>query len=79
MTQADHIIVSGAPEGFDAKLILEEVAARGPVIHVARDDKRLAAMQGALRFFAPDMIACPMTACRPMRISQRSAWRRLPH
>ncbi|MEO0378883.1 MAG: transcription-repair coupling factor [Pseudomonadota bacterium] len=67
MTQADHITVSGAPEGFDAKLILEEVAARGPVIHVARDDKRLAAMQGALRFFAPDMpvLVFPGWDCLP--------------
>ena len=53
MNPSDHITVSGAPEGFDAKLILDEVAARGPVVHVARDDKRLAAMQAALRFFAP--------------------------
>ena len=55
MTDSPHITVSGAPEGYDAKLILDEVAARGPVVHVARDDKRLAAMQAALRFFAPDM------------------------
>ena len=55
MAQKSHITVGGAPEGFDARLILDEVARNGPVIHVARDDKRLAAMQAALRFFAPDM------------------------
>ncbi len=57
MTQpATQITVSGAPEGFDARLVLDEVArAGGPVVHVARDDKRLAAMAAALRFFAPDM------------------------
>ena len=55
MTDPAPITVSGAPEGFDAKLILDEVAVRGPVCHIARDDKRLAAMQAALRFFAPDM------------------------
>jgi len=67
MSQPDHITVSGAPEGFDAKLILDEVAARGPVVHVARDDKRLAAMQGALRFFAPDMpvLVFPAWDCLP--------------
>ncbi|MEP1354882.1 MAG: transcription-repair coupling factor [Tateyamaria sp.] len=67
MNQPDHITVSGAPEGFDAKLILDEVAARGPVVHVARDDKRLAAMQGALRFFAPDMpvLVFPGWDCLP--------------
>ncbi len=56
MTDTRHIIVGGAPEGFDAKLILNEIARAGaPVLHIARDDKRLAAMQAALGFFAPDM------------------------
>ena len=55
MSNPKHITVSGAPEGFDAKLILDEVAKAGPVAHVARDDKRLAAMQASLAFFAPDM------------------------
>lgn len=51
-----HITVSGAPEGFDARLILAEIARTGrPVAHVARDDKRLAAMQAALAFFDPGM------------------------
>lgn len=67
MSQQDHITVSGAPEGYDARLILDEVAARGPVLHVARDDKRLAAMQSALRFFAPDMpvLVFPGWDCLP--------------
>ncbi|WP_101069125.1 transcription-repair coupling factor [Roseovarius salinarum] len=55
MTQT-HITVSGAPEGFDARLVLDELAARGaPVCHVARDDKRMAAMAAALRFFDPSV------------------------
>jgi len=55
-TAPSHITVSGAPEGFDAQLILNEVAKTGaPLVHIARDDKRLAAMAAALRFFAPDM------------------------
>ncbi|WP_270730454.1 transcription-repair coupling factor [Shimia sp. Alg240-R146] len=68
MRDAQHILVGGAPEGFDAKLILQEVASSGrPVIHVARDDKRLAAMQAALAFFQPDMpvIAFPGWDCLP--------------
>ncbi|MEL6888863.1 MAG: transcription-repair coupling factor, partial [Pseudomonadota bacterium] len=67
MTTSHHMTVSGAPEGYDAKLILDEVAAHGPVIHVARDDKRLAAMQAALRFFAPDMpvLVFPGWDCLP--------------
>jgi transcription-repair coupling factor (superfamily II helicase) len=51
-----HVTISGAPEGFDARLILAEVERTGrPVTHVARDDKRLAAMQAALSFFDPGM------------------------
>jgi transcription-repair coupling factor (superfamily II helicase) len=67
MPTSDHITVSGAPEGFDARLILNEVAKHGAVLHVARDDKRLAAMQAALRFFAPDMpvLVFPGWDCLP--------------
>ena len=67
MTTPKHITIAGAPEGFDAKLILAEVAKSGPVMHVARDDKRLAAMQSALAFFAPDMpvIVFPAWDCLP--------------
>ncbi|WP_135505618.1 transcription-repair coupling factor [Roseovarius aestuariivivens] len=56
MGNAERIRVGGAPEGFDAQLVLKEIAkAGGPVIHVARDDKRMAAMEEALRFFDPGM------------------------
>ncbi len=50
------ITMGGAPEGFDARLILKEVQKSGaPVLHVARDDKRMEAMRSALAFFAPEM------------------------
>ncbi|HMB12747.1 MAG TPA: transcription-repair coupling factor, partial [Roseovarius sp.] len=65
---SDHVKVGGAPEGFDARLVLKEAEARGgPVIHVARDDKRMAAMAAALEFFAPDMpvIRFPGWDCLP--------------
>ncbi|MDG1335164.1 MAG: transcription-repair coupling factor [Tateyamaria sp.] len=67
MSSPDHITVSGAPEGFDARLILSEVARHGSVVHISRDDKRLAAMQAALRFFAPDMpvLVFPGWDCLP--------------
>ena len=67
MTVPNHITVAGAPEGFDATLVLAEVAKSGPVLHVARDDKRLAAMQSALAFFAPDMpvFVFPSWDCLP--------------
>ena len=48
MASRDHITLSGAPEGFDALLVSRELEKTGgPVVHVARDDKRLAAMQAA--------------------------------
>ncbi|MCB5198065.1 transcription-repair coupling factor (superfamily II helicase) [Loktanella sp. DSM 29012] len=68
MSDTSHITVSGAPEGFDARLILSELEKSGrPVVHVARDDKRLAAMQAALAFFAPDMpvFTFPAWDCLP--------------
>ncbi|MGK7653025.1 transcription-repair coupling factor [Roseovarius sp. B08] len=68
MAGGTRIAVGGAPEGFDARLILDEAArADGPVIHVARDDKRMAAMEEALRFFAPEMpvIRFPGWDCLP--------------
>ena len=67
MSQPARITVSGAPEGFDAQLVLREVAEGRPVMHVARDDKRLAAMQASLRFFAPDMpvLTFPGWDCLP--------------
>ncbi|GAB5436879.1 transcription-repair coupling factor [Falsiruegeria mediterranea] len=56
MTAQNHLTVGGAPEGFDAQLILNEVArSGGPVLHVARGDKRMEATRAALSFFAPDM------------------------
>ena len=54
----DKLILSGAPEGFDATLVVKELdRTGGPIVHVARDEKRMAAMQAALGFFAPD-VAC---------------------
>ncbi len=56
MKAADHVTVGGAPEGFDAQLVLKEISRTGgPVAHVARDDKRMEAMRAALAFFAPEM------------------------
>ncbi len=63
-----HVVLSGAPEGFDAQLLLKELGrCGGPVLHVARDDKRMAAMQAALGFFAPHVtvITLPGWDCLP--------------
>ncbi|MCX8954166.1 transcription-repair coupling factor, partial [Ruegeria sp. NA] len=56
MKAPNHVTVGGAPEGFDGQLVLNEIArSKGPVAHVARDDKRMEAMRAALAFFAPQM------------------------
>ncbi len=63
-----HITVSGAPEGFDASLLLSELEdSAAPVVHVARDDKRMAAMASALAFFAPHVpvVTFPGWDCLP--------------
>ncbi|MDF1801356.1 transcription-repair coupling factor [Thalassovita sp.] len=68
MSKNPLITYGGAPEGFDARLILAEAEkANGPVIHIARDDKRMAATEAALRFFAPEVpvIRFPGWDCLP--------------
>ncbi|MDJ0820900.1 MAG: transcription-repair coupling factor [Paracoccaceae bacterium] len=62
------LTMGGAPEGYDARLVLRELTkAHGPVIHVLRDDKRLAATREALAFFAPDVpvVSFPGWDCLP--------------
>ncbi|MBT6019476.1 transcription-repair coupling factor [Planktomarina temperata] len=51
---SNHILMSGAPEGFDATIVSKE-AQQGGVIHVARDAHRMQAMRAALEFFAPEL------------------------
>src|SRR5690606_7594614 len=62
-----YITLSGAPEGFDARLVARELARGAPVVHVARDDKRMEAMRSALAFFAPDalVLTFPAWDCLP--------------
>lgn len=52
---ADQLILSGAPEGYDAALVAREASRGQPVIHIARDDRRMAAMRAALAFLAPGL------------------------
>ncbi len=63
----EHFTLSGAPEGFDGALLARELAKGHPVIHVARDDRRLAAMRAALSFFAPEALVLDFPAwdCLP--------------
>ncbi|TCP60546.1 transcription-repair coupling factor [Rhodovulum bhavnagarense] len=68
MSEPMHITAGGAPEGFDARLLAREVDRSGaPVLHIARDDRRLVAMRAALAFFAPQVVVLEFPAwdCLP--------------
>ncbi len=72
MNESTHnpnlIIIGGAPEGLDARLLAEHmIKSDAPVIHIARDDARLAETQTALQFFAPDVpvFTFPAWDCLP--------------
>ncbi|MFN7053429.1 MAG: transcription-repair coupling factor, partial [Gemmobacter sp.] len=67
MAEQTKIILGGAPEGYDARLLAKELARGRPVIHVARDDKRMEAMRAALAFMAPDALVLDFPAwdCLP--------------
>lgn len=73
LEQAERI-VAGVPEGLDAlvlgQLVAEAKSDEGPgiVLHVARDDRRLDALERALAFFAPDV-----------RIISFPAWDTVPY
>ena len=68
------IVAAGVPEGYDA-FLLAAIARRLPadtafqqaVIHIARDDQRLAAIKSQLEFFAPNAEAMifPAWDCVP--------------
>ena len=51
---AQGLAVHGAPEGFDALLLARRRAETdAPVVHVCRDDARMARLAEGLSFFAP--------------------------
>ncbi|MEY3960736.1 MAG: transcription-repair coupling factor, partial [Pseudomonadota bacterium] len=67
MAAALRITLGGAPEGFDARLLAREVGAGRPVLHVARDDKRMEAMRAGLAVMAPGLLVLDFPAwdCLP--------------
>ncbi|MEM7526326.1 MAG: transcription-repair coupling factor [Pseudomonadota bacterium] len=63
-----RVTVGGAPEGYDAKRVADLAeTAGGPVIHVARDDARAAALRDALAVWAPGLpvLGFPAWDCLP--------------
>ncbi len=67
----------GVPEGFDALLLARRRAEHtGSVLHVARDDARMARLAEALGFFAPgiEVLRFPAWDCLPYdRVSPNTA------
>jgi transcription-repair coupling factor (superfamily II helicase) len=64
----DTILVHGAPEGYDALLLARRRAeSRAPILHVCRDDARMARLAEALSFFAPhvEVLRFPAWDCLP--------------
>jgi transcription-repair coupling factor (superfamily II helicase) len=60
--------VYGVPEGWDALLLARRRAEfTGPILHVARDDARMARLAEALAFFAPEIevLRFPAWDCLP--------------
>ena len=60
--------VYGAPEGYDALLLARRrVEHKGALLHVCRDDARMARLAEALAFFAPqvDVLRFPAWDCLP--------------
>ncbi len=68
MSERADLIFTGVPEGLDALVLARfvEEAADGPraglLLHVARDDRRLEALEAQLRFFAPKVRVVPFPA-----------------
>jgi transcription-repair coupling factor (superfamily II helicase) len=62
------LVVHGAPEGVDALLLARRSLEHpGPLLHVARDDARMARLAEALAFFAPtaEVLRFPAWDCLP--------------
>ena len=71
------VTIYGAPEGYDALLLARRRAEhKGAVLHVTRDDTRMARLHEALTYFAPEyeVIRFPAWDCLPYdRVSPNPA------
>ncbi len=71
------IPVYGAPEGVDALVLVRRLGEHeGPVLHITRDDARLAALSEEIAFFGPEIeiISFPAWDCLPYdRVSPNGA------
>jgi transcription-repair coupling factor (superfamily II helicase) len=71
------ITVYGVPEGVDAMVLVRRLGEHdGPVMHIARDDGRLAGLVESIAFFGPEVevISFPAWDCLPYdRVSPNGA------
>jgi transcription-repair coupling factor (superfamily II helicase) len=71
------IPVYGVPEGVDAAVLVRRLGEHdGPVLHIARDDTRLAGLAEAIAFFGPEVevVQFPAWDCLPYdRVSPNGA------
>ena len=71
------ITVYGVPEGVDAMVLVRRLGEHdGPVLHIARDDTRLAGLVESIGFFGPEVevISFPAWDCLPYdRVSPNGA------
>ncbi|MEQ8745372.1 transcription-repair coupling factor [Pyruvatibacter sp.] len=76
VSDRQHLSVGGVPEGFDAIALGDLARARNAlVVHIARDEPRLARLKEGLRFFSPTLpvIELPGWDCLPYdRVSPNS-------
>ncbi|NQW10931.1 MAG: transcription-repair coupling factor [Alphaproteobacteria bacterium] len=66
-TAVGRVVFASAPEGLDAVAIAHLARARGTVLHVARDDARLAALTRSLAYVDPGIkrLTLPAWDCLP--------------
>ena len=66
-TAVGRVVFASAPEGLDAEAIVRLSRERGTVLHVARDDARLAALARVLTYVDPGVkrLALPAWDCLP--------------
>ena len=71
---ANHVLLGGVPEGFDA-MAIEKEAGKGGVIYIARDANRMQALRSAFAFFAPKVpvYTFPAWDCLPYDRASPSA------
>ncbi len=66
---SERLTIAGAPEGVDALVLASAARARSApgILHVARDEPRMATLAAALAFFAPDLdvLQLPAWDCLP--------------